>query len=225
MAIPKLFLTLDTLDQNEWSSCKKYMKMHFGEGTDNHVCLMALYRNRSTLSDEDLVLDIRQQFFPNMSQKSFFNMLSRLMGYVDDWIAYYTFQQERYLNDLYKIKAYSRKGLYKIANQKAKLLEDEIFSVEGLNLDKSKALGDLYRVQYYSDNPIKHERLDLFRLMVEQKTIKLCNDLMLYHAEMSNWGRIKKLDFEDLKTMTMAVAEVAPASEELKTLKTHSSNS
>lgn len=194
----KLISTLATLSNEEWSSFRKYLLMHTREESDNYE-FFSLIRSRKdrlyTLDDAD---ELRVKYFPQLSSKGLSNLMSRLFNWLEEWLVIQQLQNEKYTSSLALINAYNKRGLFKLADQTARRLKSRIQSEKGLSLEKTKALREMYHLQYYSDNPIKYRSgPKILQDLVDRHFDLFLEQSMLYQLELFNWGKIQNHDFSE----------------------------
>jgi len=157
MAQPKLFVALTHITEEEWLSLKKYILMYTRKESQNYQCLQKIYEHRKKLKKVDLDKDLNSKYFPELKSKVFSNILSRLFGWYEEWLAEYTFSQEKYNKELMLIKAYNRRGYFAradaISNSLTESLKEEATSMRRLQVQK-----EMLHYQYYSNNPIKRNQ-------------------------------------------------------------------
>ncbi len=192
MASSKLILALGTLKNDEWSSFKSYVHAHYRPDSDNAICFMAIYSRKDKLYEPDCEEKIKQKHFPKLSSKAFSNMLSRIFGHFELWLAKYSFSKEKYTTQLNLVKAYNERGLFKLANKKAQQLEQRIKSEQYLDLDQNSTLTQLYHAQYFSSNPIKKEKDSvLFDYCLRHFSYATKESSLVYLTELYNRFSIK----------------------------------
>lgn len=175
----KLIQALITLEKDEWIAFRKYLLMHTSIESDNYKIFAYLQKRKEKLDALPEIEILRKKYFPDLSQKSILNVFSRLYLWLEDWLVYYTMKKDKMKSDLLLVKQLNRRGLYNLADQKAKQLHKQLANQEGLSITLSRIKSELYYNQYYSDNPIKHDvHDDLFP--------KLFNSTKRYHSEIEN---------------------------------------
>jgi len=210
----KLISTLITLSPDEWSSFRKHLLMHTRKGSDNFSFFEYLHQRRErllTIKDADVV---REKYFPQMTSKGFSNMMSRLFNWLEDWLGIEEFKNKNYDHDLMLIKSYNRRGLFKLANSKAKELEKRLQNPKGLDLENNKCLAELYHIQYYSENSIKYkEGGELLNKLSKSYINKTKEHLLIYLPELFNIQRIQKYDLNETIKTIKRVIKILPESE------------
>ena len=229
MAFPKLFLALDNLDKDEWTSLKKYMLMYTKEGSDNFSCLILLQKNKSSLLKDNYSEDIHKKYFPQMSSKVFSNLLSRIFKWYEDWFAIETFKNQEYYRDLMLVKGYNRKGLFSMANNTAKKLQSKIEEDNSIDITESEALAKLGHNQYYSSNPIKKEKnSSLFIDCLEDFIRYTKEESLRYLIELDNYSKARNVEYTKAKEILeklVVLSNDSPLSQVLSTaLKMKSEN-
>ena len=158
MIRPKLFDTVSTLTDDEWSSFGKYLQLHTRKTSDNFKAYKSLWRHRKEILDEGMADHLKRKYFESMSPKAYSNMLSRVFLWFEEWFAIEQFQNEKFEKKLLLVKGYNQRGLFKQANSIASQLEKEIKERDQLRLDHNMTLSRLYSLQYFSSNPIKQSK-------------------------------------------------------------------
>ena len=196
MAYPKLITILVSLKTEQWKDLKQYILSKNGKGSDNAKCFIALHKNRGKLAEPNQSEKIRQDLFSHMSIRVYQNMLSRLFRFTEEWLVQHQLSKERYQADLLLVKFYNRQGLFKLADQKAKQIQNKIDEPKGWNLVDGKAEAELLHQQYYSDNPIKYrEGAKILENLVNKYLEQFKEQALLYQAELYNWGKLQNYDY------------------------------
>ena len=97
--------------------------MHTRKGSDNFDFFEYLHKRRERISSITDADGVRENHFPQMTLKGFSNMMSRLFNWLEEWLAIEEFKKQRYQEEVMLVKAYNRRGLYKLANSHAKILK------------------------------------------------------------------------------------------------------
>ncbi|NNE13754.1 MAG: hypothetical protein HKN51_02175, partial [Saprospiraceae bacterium] len=191
----KLIRTLNTLTPEEWSSFRKYLLMHTRKGSDNFDFFEFLHIRKDRLSsmvDADI---IRERHFAQLTSKGFSNMMSRIFNWLEEWLSIHEFKKQAYQQELMLVKAYNKRGLYKLADRTAKKTEDSITKKPSLGINKNKAIADLYHIQYYSENPIKQfNGGEILSKLSDHYTASVQEYVSTYVLELINFSRIKNID-------------------------------
>ena len=215
MVLPKtkLIRTLITLTPEEWSSFRKHLLIHTRRDSDNFQFFEFLHIRRERLSSINDADEIRKKHFAHLTSKGLSNLMSRLFNWLEDWMAINEFKKQRYQQELMLIKAYNRKGLYKLADSHADKLEQKIKSETQLDLDNNKALYQLYETIYYSNNPIKFTKgHKLMEGLVMCFLISHKEHICIYLPEIFNVGRIQNKDLSTLITQCENISSLIPES-------------
>jgi len=169
----KLIQALSTLNKEEWISYRKYLLMYTSEASDNYKVFAYLQKRKTKLTELDEIEDIKQKHFKSLSTKSILNILSKLYLWLEEWLVYYSIKKDKMESNLILVKQLNRRGMYNLADQKAKQLQKQLDNEKGLSVNKSRIQSDLYYYQYYSDNPVKSKK-DILR--------QLANALLEFHS-------------------------------------------
>jgi len=192
----KLINILKQLDSKEWSSLRKYILMYTRSDSDNYNLYEILRQSVSKINSNQEVTSIHEKHFPQMSSKSFTNMLSRVTLWTENWIVYQEVKKDQHQTDGILLNYYNRKGLYKEANNTALKAEKKLKKDKGENLLKYKHLSNIYHAQYYSNNPIKYNSgTKLLQKIVTTRLEEYGIQLAIYKLELHNWGKIKNHDY------------------------------
>ena len=210
----KLISVLITLTPEEWSSFRKYLLMYTRKGSDNFDFFEFLNHKKERLTALPAAEEVRTKHFPKLSAKGFSNMMSRILNWLEDWMAIDEFKQVQYQEDLMLIKSYNRRGLFKLANAKAAKLEKSILNAEGLDIYENKALAELFHIQLYSENAIKYSDGGLMFEKLSDHFFKQVKEYsLLYLPELMNIQRIQKYDLSNAIQKINQVAKLLPESE------------
>jgi len=192
----KLLDTLDILDNKEWSSYRKFLLSKTGRQSDNFKFFEFLQKRRLRLNHLGDAETIRLEHFPKFSQKSFLNMMSRLTGWLEEWIVIESLESNPLEKHLRLNRFYNTNGLYKYADQQARNLEQKARISKGLDLESLTIHQQLLHQQYYSNNPIKKTAdrdllLDLLSLQFNQSLYSYT----VYMAELFNRSALRDCDY------------------------------
>lgn len=212
MKDPKLIELLKSLQKKEWTALDKYLKGHYSVDSDNYRIFQALQKTLSKSQDTFDLSILKKKHFPQMSDKGFSNMLSRVNVLVEDWMVSSDVLHDPYKKDLQLIRSYNQRGLYKRANQLYQKIEKQWTAETLWDLETNQALAALYHLQYYSDNPIKYkEGVGLLDKLVKSYVNQLVDQCGLYQVEMFNWGHIQSHDFLQEINMIKELRPLFPA--------------
>ena len=184
----KLITVLTALDASEWKSLKKYLLRHTGKGSDNMTLIDYLYSKKSKLSEMSLQ-DVHNSQFAIMSSKAVMNMFSRVFLWVEEWIAIEEMMSDQYESDLFRIKAYNKKGLYDLADQLSQKLQNKIQKDNLLDKNKTEALKTIAHYQYFSNNPVKSTQgVSLLQQLTENHLAFFKEESMALLLELHNFN-------------------------------------
>lgn len=150
----KLILVLDQLESKEWRALKKFVLMYTREKSDNFDLFTLLRKNIHRLNTNNDIKEFHLTYFPQMTAKVFFNMMSRLTLWVEDWMVYEDIKKSDQ-KDIRLIRLYNSRGLYKESNTIARKAIKTAKNKPGLSLIATENLAKIYYYQYFSNNPIK----------------------------------------------------------------------
>lgn len=169
-----------------------------GEGSDNLRMFSFLQERKerlSSLTDSD---QIRLKHFTKFTSKGFSNCLSRLFQWLEEWLVIEQVKREKYEREVRLVRAYNERGLYGLADRLAARIEEKISKNNKLNSEEASVLSQLYKYQYYSDNPIKYKSSGLlFQKLIDQFLSAHKERALIFLAELHNWGRVINYDFSD----------------------------
>lgn len=196
MTVPRLIQTVDTLTKSEWTSLRKYILMRTSEKSDPWKLFQLLQKRKHTENKLFDIERIRESHFSNLTSKGILNVMSRLNVLLEDWIVVYDLDKDQEAKELMLIQSLNRRGLYSLANHKARKLEKDLTNNDSWDHTTSSKLQRLYHVQYYSDNPIKYKEGDiLLKKLVHYHMLRYNETSLLYISELCNWGRIRDIDY------------------------------
>lgn len=210
-----------TLTSEEWSSYRKYLLSNTRNDSDNFTMFELLQRRKEKLKQLKDADEFREKHFPQMTSKSFSNMMSRLFNWLEEWLAIYEFRKDENREKLRLINGFNRKGLFKIASSHARKLEKKMLAIEGYSIEQNEILKELYQILYYSDNPAKYDDDELLNKLVQSHRDSTHEQLLLYLSELHNWMAVKKMDLTKLideTSSTITTLAPSPLTKELEHL-------
>jgi len=211
----KLIQALSLFTKSDWIDFRKFVLLKTREDSEHFYLFKLIQSNKTNLPNKEELVVLRKKYFERKSDKVFSNMLSQLYQWCEDWMIINQLYKDKYLPDLILLKALNRRGLFNLADQKAKNLEKKILTSEALDLDKSSALAELYHQQFYSDNPIKYKSgTELLVNLQANYLKKIKEEILLYTCEFSNWGQMKNISFESIKKSFSSIIVVCSNSKE-----------
>lgn len=194
----KLITVLSNLSKGEWQSLKKHVLANTSKESDVFSIFTFLYSHKDKISTIEEVEPIVKKHFKHLTVKVFLNHMSTLFQWLETWLVMQEIAHEKYTFDLTLLKALNRRGHYNLANQVHQKLEKKINDNEAWDTEKSKAKAIMLHYQHYSNNPIKYEKgAILYKELIDNYTLYIKEQLLLYKAELHNWGRIQKYDFSE----------------------------
>ena len=152
----KVIETLSTFSSKEWSSFRKYLLTKTGEDSDIFEVFSILFDRRNRLHTLEKLEEKRRKYFDHLTPKGFSNVLSRINLWLEEWLSIQMMQSIDYEEELLLTKAYNSRGLYDLADQKARKIIKGLNSSSPPHALESKIMSRLYHLQYFSDNPIKY---------------------------------------------------------------------
>ena len=179
-----LTLVLTSLTKEEWLGFHKNLLGITKSSTDLYKLFFYFKKNKNRLEKLPDLEIVRSLHFEHLTTKGLSNLMSKLMGILECWLAAQLLEKTAYQKELLLIKTYNNRGLYKLANRVAQKLETKILKGDvGLHVEN---LTKLYDAQYYSNNPIKSENPTLFKDLINCFTQDTKNKSLLYLLELEN---------------------------------------
>lgn len=192
----KLIDGLQLLEKEEWISLRKYVLMYCKKTSDNYELLDYLFSKRHQLGVMKEIELIKRPIFPDMTVKSFSNLMSKIFSWFEEWLVWYENKKDAVGQDITLVKIYNRKGAFRLANKTYRRVEKNIIQQQKLDLKKNKDLYMLHYYHYFSDNPVKYERKgEILETLVSYFLLQLKEQALLYVAELHNWGNLQNYDF------------------------------
>lgn len=199
------------LTPEERKKLKKHINQTFLTSSDMVKLFNTIYSAKKISDTSKLLSDIHSKYFENLSSKRFTNLLAQLKSTLDDWLICYELLNSKYDKSLALLEAYNNRGIYDEANRVAQKLESNIRNNKLLDLRKNYSYYRLKHLQYYSDNPIKYgANKYLIKEVVDSFNQSHKSTLLLYNAELFNWGRIQQLDFDELIQSNINISSFIP---------------
>lgn len=200
MATIKSLEILQTFDSFDWRECGDFLK---GRMRIDHDCIQLydlLKKRKEKISQKSLdISKIREQYFDHITPKSFTNLLSKLVKFLEEYLVFHQIKEDETDFDFTLLKALNRRGLYNEFNKKAEVLENKFCSDSHIDVYEDLHLLRLNHLRYFSENPIKnkvgHELLNKAISYSESfnKKYSLFIDTVLIHLnEVSNTSHIKE---------------------------------
>jgi len=87
MVNPKFWQSLATLNSEERSSFKSYLEAHLRHKSDPHKCYLVLHKQKNNLYFAGFDGVIRKKHFKSLTPKTYSNLLSKLQGHFESWLA------------------------------------------------------------------------------------------------------------------------------------------
>jgi len=152
---PKLFQVLYILQDEDWIAFKKFVLQYTRDDSVNYKCLQLLYSYRKRLDEQDFDKKMMKKHFSELKPKAFSNLLSKLLNWLEEYLAIKTFREDKRAVQLALVNKYNRLGLFKISDQVKNKFEKGLTKSPKLNQDHNKYLAALLHEQYFSSNPAK----------------------------------------------------------------------
>ncbi len=213
MKQPKLVQIFKKFSKAELTALEKHMNSLHQAGSDDYRIFKALQKQILKAPQKLDVENIKKKQFPQMTDKGFSNMLSRVGIQVEDWLVSYDISQSKCERELQLVRSYNQRGLYQLATKLYRKLEKRWTEDTKLDLNDQKYLAQLYHHQYYSDNPIKYEEgTQLLEKLVRSSFTHFAEQGQFYQNEMFSWGRIRSYDYSELLSDYDAIRNTLPVS-------------
>jgi len=194
----KLLILLESLDLKEWKRLKRYILTKTKRPSELYI----LFENFEKTYKKGLPLDIdtlKNKEFSGIARKSLLNMCSTLKSWAEEFILIEDRSKHTIETDLQLLKIYNGKGLYPLADQLFNRLEKQLQQLDENHERRNKLFSELYFTYYYSNNPIKYKNnrgTQLLRSLVEAHQGASSQYGLLYLAELHNWGKITRTNFD-----------------------------
>lgn len=214
----KLILILDQLEPSEWRALKKFLLMYTRERSDNFDLFTLLRKHIDRLNTNEDVKQLHQEHFPQMTSKTFSNMMSRLTLWTEDWMVYEDMRKSDQ-RDIRLIRLYNSRGLYKESNAIANKAIKTAKNKPGLSLVATENLAKIYYYQYFSNNPIKYQQENLFDKLLKNNINNIKNYSMLLKNQFNFFGTTKTLRKQIEIDYLDAIIKLTPPTSETKLLK------
>ena len=194
MSKPKIIDLLATFSPKEWSGFKKYLLHKTRAESENHRAFLYLEKERSRL-DRFTVEKAMTKLFPTMTRKAFLNILSKLYGWLEEYLLIQAQAEHKIDKSILLIRSYNSRALYSEANRLA-LQIIEILEQDRHSLSSIEQIHQIYYLLYYSDNPLKFDlKFGLFDRLIESHKA-LCHIRSgFYELEMHNYGDVRNVDY------------------------------
>jgi len=214
MATSKLIQAISTLENDEWSSFKKYLHLHIREDSDSFQCFKIIHKQKDKLFLPDCEENMRLKYFPKLTAKSYSNLLSKIFGHFENWFSRESFAVEKYSKQLQLVKSYNERGLFKLANQTAQKLEKQIKSEKYLDVNQQRALAQLYQSQYFSNNPVKKDNgYTLLNQCIKHFTNSTNEYAIGYISEIENRTILRKESYQESREQLTSISDSFPGTE------------
>ena len=190
----KLLSVLEVLHEEEWKSLTKYL-LQFCRETSDIFRIFLFFKKQN----ETKTLGIPQEFdgeFSGISKKIFSNLMSTLFKWTQEWLVAQEVLREDYAFDLYLIKSYNRRAIYRLADQTAMELEKKIKNKSTLDIENSYSQFKMLQYQFFSNNPIKYDHGTAMLSDLQDSFLTYVKEQLLDNvAGLQNWQKIRTVDF------------------------------
>lgn len=192
----KLITILLSLDASQLNSFRKHCANKTQEDSDKRKLLDLLFNFRNSLHKKDFLIGVKNDYFPQLSDKGFSNLQSILTNWFEDWVAIEYLQSNPLMANALLIDFYNNKGLYQFADRKARESENIIKKETGLSIESLESQSRLLHLQYYSNNPIKKSsERDYLLELVSKHLLLVYSKTSIYLAELYNRSSINDFDY------------------------------
>ena len=143
---------LSAFNKKDWRCFKKYSSEKINDGTDLHLLLQYIFKNKKFLSQDLLNIEtVHEKLFLNKSRKSVLNLYSDITDLAKNYIIHDQLEQEKYVKKMLLLKGLNQRKLY---HQAYKIVE----GIEQDGMNNYDWWTPLYKLQlyyhhYYSPNP------------------------------------------------------------------------
>ena len=220
MASPKLFTALNILTKDEWSSFRVYLLSKARRNSDIFHCYEILFKKKNQLLKGGIDDQIREKHFPQMSEKVFSNLLSRLFKWFEDWFALHLISSEKFAAELALMRGYNQRGLFKLATQVYKRIDKDLNKVSEFDPEIAKARSEVLHNMYFSNNPLKKEP-QIFDNSIQSFLLHTKEKAYSYLLEIENKSRIKKRETEIEKELLGSLISMPQVSALTKVFQTN----
>jgi len=205
--LKKLIICLSSLHEDEYPKLIKFIKFHITESSTYVEIIEDFYRHRiNKIESIQSIGEMREKMRPDLSRKSFQNLISELCKVIEEYFRLKEVQVDEFENDLLLLKAYRRRGLFKLFDKQSKKIREKLQN--DYDIWSSLNLLRVDHLTYFSDNPIKKERGDDLMLSLCDGLVISSQELLLYYqAEIRNRGlqfklESKEIDFDNFEPLS-----------------------
>lgn len=195
MHTSKLFLYLDAFEKDEWKPFRHFLIGSKGDHSDVFKLFKEIYKNRRNLSSDKLRIDvINQEQFPQLSRKSFQNIMSVLKNQIENFWIWDDLNRSKVRRELHKLEALNKRGLFEESTKSLQSLEKKIVASKTVHLWYDYYLIKARFEIFFSNNPIKENLLTAQKILTDSiRTLSTStvNLLTYYRAELYNRQIIK----------------------------------
>lgn len=195
----KLVRALETLHKEEWMSFRKYLLMNTKSDSEIFSLFKTLQLRKSNFENLRSPDGFRKKHYPHLTQKAFLSMQSKLYKWFEEWISFYEFKKEEYIDELYLVKALFRKGLDKEAVVHASKLKRKLEQEETLSFRTNELLGEIDHLIYYTK--VRGRNKEEGHKLLRSASIKNANAYkdraQFYIVELINRKRIYGEEFNE----------------------------
>ena len=206
----KLVSVLLTFDKEDWSSFQRYLGSYTAETSHLFKVFNYLKSVKDQLSNLPEVDEVVERSFPHLTAKVLQNHMSVLLQHLEKWLSIQEMQRSKFDEDLYLLKAYNRRSLYKLADQIQSRLEKKIEAHTAFDFETERCKSQMFYLQYFSNNPIKNiAGVTMLEQMVLSYIHSYKEHCLLFMNELENWGEIKKHDYsERIRTLEQSCVDI-----------------
>lgn len=146
----KLIQTLHTFNKEEWLEFRKFLTLQTRIDSENFALFQKLQVSKDNFEKLGTPDRFRSKYFPHLTQKAFFNLLSKMYKWIEEWLVIHEMEKSKYDSDFYLLKALIHKGLIDEAKSVAGKLENKLIKSLGLSFTKTKKLEEIYYIMYFN---------------------------------------------------------------------------
>jgi len=162
----KLFKVLAALEEGEWLDFRNHLKSNTQQKSKVLSLYLYIFKKRQVLDSNKLAMsEVRTQISGYRSEKYIRNLMSQILGHLENYLIYSEFQSQEDEQKLYLFSALNKRGLYKLANNYASKLRIEWADPFKENHRNIERLLRLNHSHFLSNNPLK--RGERFNILFE----------------------------------------------------------
>lgn len=194
----KLIDYVNTFTKEDWKAFNKFLKQNHHRRPDMLAIFGHLEKKLRNKNGSEFDMDnFHKQIRPDLSRKSFQNILSEFCDVVEDYFVWNEFSHDSIQYNLILLKNLRKRGLFQAFDKNADKLRK---SIGGGPLDLWNSFWFLLinHLQYYSDNPIKNQKGGSMMSSIITEFENMTNQLgAFYKAELLNRNTLFSENWEE----------------------------